>query len=270
MFKISFRKWIALLLCVILCLNLLTPAAHAEDIPEPTDEAEEIFRMEPEAESPESLLPALTSLTGTDRDIHVFNDTPIELNDDTIVDELPEKREIGAKHFRLTDGSRAAVVYGYPIHEADASGQLVEIDNTLRPAEADGKTNYIQKSVSRQTTFFGDPAEGRLLRYDLDDGVLEWGLISEDFNASPTVSYEPSHIEKGKEKLATKALSGLLTYEGILSGLNLEYGLIGHDLKENLVLLSPETAAANPEGFSFRLHLENFSAEQADEKRSES
>ena len=259
-------KSIAIILCAVLCVNLISPAANAEDIPEPTTEAGIDFpEIDANPEYPETLLPALNAPTGENRSANVFSDIPIELNDDTILDELPEKREIGAKHFRLSDGSRAAVAYGYPVHEADENGQLIEIDNTLQQTEAGGHINYVQKSVSRQTTFFGNPEDGRLFRYDLKDGALEWGLVSESLQV-PQISYEPSHAEKGREKLATKALSGLLTYENILPGLNLEYGLVGHDLKENLVLLSPETAAANPEGFAFRLYLENRRVEQADEK----
>ena len=95
------------------------------------------------------------------------------------------------------------------------------------------------------------------------DGLLEWGIMTADAG-EVKISYEPARGEEGKEKLAVKALSGMLSYEGFLPDIRLEYSLTGHDLKENLVLLNPEAVLSNPDGFTFLLRLENRTAVQKD------
>ena len=46
--------------------------------------------------------------------------------------ELPELRGVSEKHFRMSDGSYMAVMYGVPIHYQDTEGNWQDYDNTLQ------------------------------------------------------------------------------------------------------------------------------------------
>ena len=122
--SVPFRLF-ALFLCTILCLHQLDAAAYSE--PEETPAFEEPSDpVIPEPEAP--LVPSVSGNTGDPAEKLPFNRTPLEADDKTIVDELTERREEGTKHFLLSDGSRTAVVYGFPVHEKDAAGEWTEID----------------------------------------------------------------------------------------------------------------------------------------------
>ncbi len=171
MMRALLKGTLAVFLCAVLCFQLTEPAVHAELIQKPAVTAKDTDIYETDAvdtgvgdkqDNPAAVPSMPEAAADADPDIEVFRNKTVEINDDTIIDELTEKREINAKHFRLTDGSRTAVVYGFPIHEDDGTGKLIEIDNTLRPVTEGGVNKYIQESKSRQTTFFTEPEDGRL------------------------------------------------------------------------------------------------------------
>ena len=90
----------------------------------------------------------------------------LPVNDDTIVSELEDRREAYARHFRLSDSSKAAVICSIRIHEQDASGEWVEIDNTLMLTEdGSGAKTYVQQGPSSAAVFLPrKPAAFTVLR----------------------------------------------------------------------------------------------------------
>ena len=163
--SLSFRL-LAVFLCAVLCFHQLDGAAYSEPQEKPPTEQPGAYSGEA-VNSDEPLIPPLQGDPADPAWGEPLVRSPLEICDESIIDELSNKREEGAKHFQLSDGSRAAVVYGFPVHEEDAAGEWIEIDNTLSPVKnTAGRYDYVQESISRQTTFFGNPESGRLLRLE--------------------------------------------------------------------------------------------------------
>lgn len=78
----------------------------------------------------------------------VSESAPTELS---VIGEVPELRDATSKHFRLSDGSYAAVEYGIPIHFQGEDNSWEEIDNTLTYADVNGM--YMSENGNEERSF---------------------------------------------------------------------------------------------------------------------
>ncbi|MBR5738914.1 MAG: hypothetical protein IKY02_02875, partial [Lachnospiraceae bacterium] len=95
-----------------------------------------------------------------------FSDEIPEAKDDTIQAEILEKRDPFSKHFRLTDGSYAAVTYDHQIHERIGAEETYrEIDNRLvKTKSQDGLFVYTKQTPGFvQAVFSAEPSDPGLL-----------------------------------------------------------------------------------------------------------
>ena len=69
----------------------------------------------------------------------------VDLSQANVIGEDESRRTADTKHFIMSDGSRRAVVYSFPVHY-DNNGKWQEIDNTLS-YDTNSKT-YKNKNVS--------------------------------------------------------------------------------------------------------------------------
>ena len=189
--------------------------------------------------------------TIVEENVNVFSYTDVlEANDENIICEVPELREETVKHFRLTDGSMVAAVYDLPVHEQASDGTWVDIDNTIASGEDDEGSSALTKGNA--ISFANKAKDGKLLTIKTDYGKIKWSLdgISGKVKAAAYVAPE---VETNNTKMAVKSASGIITYEDVMTDVDLNYQLVGNDIKENIILNS--SAAA--QSFSFTLDIGN-------------
>ena len=78
----------------------------------------------------------------------------------SVIGEVPELRDATTKHFRLSDGSYAAVEYGIPIHFQGEDNAWEEIDNTLTYTNVEGmymSENGTEERGFADTLYLGQP-----------------------------------------------------------------------------------------------------------------
>jgi len=101
----------------------------------------------------------------------------LSANDDTVLAENTDRREENTKSYRLTNGSNAVFLYPIAVHEKDAAGEWVEIDNLLKETEEkDGERFYSVKGINTETVFQASPTSGRFLDLSTESGHITWGL----------------------------------------------------------------------------------------------
>ena len=83
-------------------------------------------------------LPADVLATELVADVPSLDTSEVSASEKSVLGELPERRSVSEKHFRLNDGSYVAVDYGAPIHfSADGGETWKDIDNTLTRSRDD-------------------------------------------------------------------------------------------------------------------------------------
>lgn len=79
--------------------------------------------------------------------------------------EIETERSESIKHFRMSDGSYAAVQYSVPVHYQDQNGEWKKIDNTL--TEQDER--YISLNGDTSRSFSSTPGNGNLFQIAYKD-----------------------------------------------------------------------------------------------------
>lgn len=103
-----------------------------------------------------------------------------------VTNEITELRDEREKHFRLSDGSFAAVEYEYPVHFQTADGSWEEIDNTLSLSASEQA--YIAQAGAVEKSFAASLDEDYLLRMSYDGCTVELSLLESD---SDTAEIQP-------------------------------------------------------------------------------
>nr|MBQ6242071.1 hypothetical protein [Lachnospiraceae bacterium] len=278
--KKIWAKLLSLFLCLVLLLNLLEPAAHAEGAGGGDPSSQELITEDPGESNlydpeVEEILDD-SDLVGSPEAIEldlenpyegVFDQTAPEISDETILSEETDRREESVRHVRLSNGSLAALQYTYPIFEKNAQDEWVEIDNRLQTVKnEDGSESYHTDRQGFSVDFLKEPQTGQLLQIAFPEGELSWSLaVPAERTSSVNSTYTPLPDENETSLLNNKSVSGLLEYTNVLPYTRLRYQLTGYDIKEDLILDSPE--AVTEEGvFRFVLDPGPFTIRQADEQ----
>ena len=200
-----------------------------------------------------------------------FDEEPLEIRDESIKGELVEKREEYEKRFRLSDGSIGSVLYQYPIHEKDLNEEWQEIDNRLiSEKDADGKTVYRRTSLHDTILFPEEPHNGELYTVKTETGSIRFGLGS--VNEGTKAEFSPVEIPEGYSLLVPKSAGDHLRYKDVLPFILNDFRLIGHTLKEDLVLETEEALEGLSDPgtglytFTYKLSLKGYSAVRKDER----
>ena len=160
----NWRRCISVLLALMLVVQLVPVSAFAtggddeiiiigeEEIPEEPGE-------DPEDEEI-SLIDEEEEFDPTDGDVEAIRDVAAAY----VTGELEELRGVNEKHFRLSDGSFAALSYEEPVHYLDEDGHWQEIDNEL---QQDG-LDYVAKAGKVEKRFAGAADEDFLFQMNVD------------------------------------------------------------------------------------------------------
>ena len=195
----------------------------------------------------------------------------------TILGEVEELREEGVKHFRLSDGNYMAVSYGMPVHYRDAENTWQDIDNRLIP---DTKTDsFTAGRPYGELNFASSLEEGKLFSIAEGDTVLSMSLLdtslslqmqsallqsqelkssqtetSLSFNRlatatltqdSPPITLEDIYggsIYGNHQDIMPDTLQSSLVYEDAFPDVDLVYTAVGYNIKEQIVVNSPQTS----------------------------
>ena len=200
-----------------------------------------------------------------------FDEEPLEIRDESIKGELLEKREEYEKRFRLSDGSIGSVLYTYPVHEKDLNEEWQEIDNRLiSEKDGEGKTVYTRTGLHDTILFPEEPHNGELYTVETETGSIRFGLGS--INEETKAEFSPVEIPEGYSLLVPKSAGDHLRYKDVLPFIRNDFRLIGHTLKEDLVLETEEALEGLSDPgtglytFTYWLTLEGYSAVQKDER----
>ena len=216
--------------------------------------------------SPGTSTPGTSDALGTSgtSDEYIFNSQ--EFTSDELIGEVAEEislREENVKHFRLSNGTYQAVVYGSPVHRKDKDGAWQNIDNSLS-IRSEGKSKVYATSDSRIS--FAESYQANEALFTLSENGYAVSLsLSEGLSASKGAVTNP------KRKSDTTVFSSLseaikidnrssILYKNILKNTSIEYVLDGNDVKENIIVYAPCESYI----YTFRLSVTGLKAKLDD------
>ena len=158
-----------------------------------------------------------------------------EINTEDNVIEITELREEDIKHFRLADGTYIAAQYKTAVHYLDDNGMWQDIDNSLSEIDGDISTSNSRVKFSKKIT-------GNEHIFTLKNGSYKITFSLED--AAKGTPITVSNDGKTTVKAATKfeelstlsKITSSVRYNEILPGVDLEYVLLGSEIKENIIV----------------------------------
>ena len=275
----SLKKAISVLLSLAMTLTLIHVPANAKQISLLSSSSTNALNSEnvPDGETvpaSEGNDPVLVSSDLSSPLRSYFSDEPLEARDDTILSENYSRREPYTKHFYLSDGTSTAATYGHVIHEIlPGENEYIEITNRLQLRETeDGVFVYSkEKPGTADISFRADVKDKtfspeRLISMDdmTENGTVSfsWGLLNAAMTDAPSVTYEEPIPEEGYTRLVSKADSGLVTYDGLLPDTSFIYRVLGNDLKETLIVNTPEAFIEAGKEYRFLFTSDTLHPEQ--------
>lgn len=152
----------------------------------------------------------------------------------TVVEEIVASRTADSSTFRLSDGTRRALVYTGPVHYKDASGAWQDIDPTLVSTGEFGVVHT--KSSAYDETVASTDATSEPVTVAHDGWTIGMRLL-------------------GASQSDLFVLGNQATYPLAMSGTRLNYTTGGDAIKDTLTLASPNA----PSSFTFFVRLDNLS-----------
>ncbi len=169
-----------------------------------------------------------------------------------VLEEDESLREKNIKHFKLSDGTSKAVVYQGAVHYLDENGNWVDIDNALTLNGND----YLSSNKS-EIKFANKSGSNGLV--SIKDGDYKIDFTPLDANKSSVIIENPQKKSSRKFEDVSR-LNSLISkaiYANIYDGVDIEYILVGNNIKENIIVKEKQDSYA----FSFELELSKLSAE---------
>ena len=169
--------------------------------------------------------------------------------------EVVENRTAAEKTFRLTDGSFYTAHYDTDIHEEDENGRFTDIDNRLSKngsliSTSNGRYSFPYKT-SDDSSIFTLSGKGISVSFSLQ-GAAE-GIKGEITNTETEFDKDADPLEI----LTTlDNIRSSVRYENILPGTDIEYGLYGKNVKEDIIV--KERDPESDYTYTFTLSLEGL------------
>lgn len=162
----------------------------------------------------------------------------IEEDDTRLATEILSRRERTIKHFNLGNGIYQAVSYGMPVHRRDANGEWIDIDNRLYPTEENARhyaTADGRISISQSTPTLILNENGYRIGIQLETGTVELSRIVEIQNHNAL----PDTLTRNVTDLGPLPNKTVVRYRNIFPSVDIEYILVGDDIKENIIITAP-------------------------------
>lgn len=186
------------------------------------------------------------------------------------------KREVDAKHFRMSDGSFRAVYYGSPVHYYDENeGKYVGIDNTLTESGCDETDeDDFRGYVNRRGSFrvkLAENTDGRnLMAIEKDGYRLIWKLLGKKDRVTGETALASASARVSKANEADSGtgaeldrLNGEVRYDDFVPGCDLQYVVTPTGVKENIIVREKKEAYI----FDFLLKTKYLNLELSEDGR---
>ena len=172
-----------------------------------------------------------------------------------VLEEDEALRDENIKHFKLSDGTTKAVVYSQAVHYKDADGKWVDIDNALTLNGSEYSSN--NKS---EIKFANKSGSNGLV--SIKDGDYKIDFTPLNTNKVSVVIENPqgNNSRKFEDMSVLNNLVSKAIYADIYDGIDIEYILVGNNIKENIIVKEKQDSYT----FSFELKLNKLSAELVD------
>ena len=191
------------------------------------------------------------------------NDTSTNINagsetvkkDVIVLEEDETLRDENTKHFKLSDGTTKAVVYSQAVHYKDEDGKWVDIDNALTLNGSEYSSN------NKQSIKFANKS-GSTGLVSIKDGDYKIDFTPLNTNKVSVVIENPqgNNSRKFEDMSVLNNLVSKAIYTDIYDGIDIEYILVGNNIKENIIVKEKQDSYT----FSFELKLNKLSAELKD------
>ena len=191
-------------------------------------------------------------------------DTNIETDVDTVVDSTKEDvfvleenkalREENVKHFKLSDGTTRAVIYAQAVHYKDDDGNWIDIDNALALNGSEYSTN--NKSNIK---FANKSGSNGLISIKEGDYKIDFTPLNTNKVSVVIENPQENNSRKFEDISKLNSMVSKAVYEDIYDGIDVEYILVGNNIKENIIVKEMQEEYT----FSFELKLNKLSAELA-------
>lgn len=191
-------------------------------------------------------------------------DTNIETDVDTVVDSTKEDvfvleenkalREENVKHFKLSDGTTRAVIYAQAVHYKDNDGKWIDIDNSLTLNGSEYSTN------NKSNIKFANKSDSNgLISIKEGDYKIEFTPLNTNKVGVVIENPQENNSRKFEDISKLNSMVSKAVYEDIYDGIDVEYILVGNNIKENIIVKEMQEEYT----FSFELKLNKLSAELA-------
>ncbi len=169
-----------------------------------------------------------------------------------VLEEDKTLREENIKHFKLSDGTTKAVVYSQAVHYKDEDGKWIDIDNALTL----NGSNYLSSNKS-EIKLANKSGSNNLL--SIKDGNYKIDFTPLNANKVGVAIQNPQSKSSRKFEDVSKlnSLVSKAVYADVYDGVDIEYILVGNNIKENIIVKEKQDSYA----FSFELELGKLSAE---------
>jgi len=172
-----------------------------------------------------------------------------------VLEEDEALRDENIKHFKLSDGTTKAVVYSQAVHYKDGDGKWIDIDNALTLNGSEYSSN------NKQTVKFANKSGSNGL-VSIKDGYYKIDFTPLNTNKVKVEIENPqgNNSRKFEDMSVLNNLVSKATYADIYDGIDIEYILVGNNIKENIIVKEKQDSYT----FSFELKLNKLSAELKD------
>ncbi len=174
------------------------------------------------------------------------------IKDVIVLEEDEALREENIKHFKLSDGTTKAVVYSQAVHYKDADGKWVDINNALTLNGSEYSTG--NKS---EIKFANKSGSSGLVSIKDGDYKIDFTPLNTNKVSAVIENSQSNNSRKFEDMSVLNNLVSKAIYENIYDGIDIEYILVGNNIKENIIVKEKQDSYT----FSFELKLNKLSAE---------
>ncbi|MEG1497407.1 MAG: DNRLRE domain-containing protein, partial [Clostridiales bacterium] len=193
----------------------------------------------------DTTLPENTEVENTPvyQDTTFFSQMPNDRESDQVIEgELNELRESNVKYFLNTDKTITASTYPYDIHYKNANGEFADINNTLM-VNSDSEIGDILENTdnSFKIKFSKKAHDKNMVKLEKDGHKISWGFIDANKTKSLTQKIKNFNMEVSSDPQVLEKTESSVVYSEIKTNVDLEYDIIGPNIKENIILKNKET-----------------------------
>lgn len=183
-----------------------------------------------------------------------------------IVEEIVALRAGNEKHFRMSDGSYAAMQYMNPVHFKDSDGNWKDIRNTLSSGTYRGQRAYTLQAGNVSKAFAASVESSFVF------GVESYGCVLELCLCGQSIKFDSAgntnHVEVGET--GANQITGMgtiegavseLAYQDMLPGVKLYYSNAGFDTTESIIIAERQDNYI----YRFDLNLAELEANQTED-----